>query len=245
MRLALFGLTVVRTASAMRHDTCSRVFLCRGHANTSAVGPTSSQLSAGRQDRMLATMNFEKYAASGNAYVNEVADELGEPKDRARVCRSIRAVLHALRARLSIQESFHLLAQLPMVLKAVYFDGWTPQSAETRHIRSVHDLVEEMMRADGRMATHDFPDAPAAERAVRAVVGVLACHVSPGEVEAIERGLPRGLASLWRDAADRAVAAAARRAKTRGEPDPGPLSASTWAALELLARQSLPHAAKT
>lgn len=38
--------------------------------------------------------------------------------------RIIRSVLHALRNRLSHQESFQLIAQLPMALKAVYVDGW-------------------------------------------------------------------------------------------------------------------------
>jgi uncharacterized protein (DUF2267 family) len=67
-------------------------------------------------------LDFEKYAAKGNEFVRLVAEDLQVSHDRAG--RIIRAVFHALRNRLNHEESFQLLAQLPMVLKGVYVDGW-------------------------------------------------------------------------------------------------------------------------
>ena len=58
----------------------------------------------------------------GNEFVRLIAEELEVPRDK--VGRIIYAVFHALRNRLSHAESFHLIAQLPMVLKSVYLDGW-------------------------------------------------------------------------------------------------------------------------
>ncbi len=54
-------------------------------------------------------LDFEKYAVKGNEFVRLVAEELLMSKDKTG--RIIRAVLHALRNRLSHKESFQLLAQ--------------------------------------------------------------------------------------------------------------------------------------
>jgi uncharacterized protein (DUF2267 family) len=191
--------------------------------------------SAGRHARR--AMNFEKHAAQGNEFVKDVAVAMGHPDDHAMVYRSIRAVFHALRARLTSAQSFHLIGHLPMALKAVYVDGWHPAGRPERNIRTLEDLVEEIMLADGRSASRDFPHERAAERAIRAVIGVLACRIPAGEIGAIERGLPAPLARFWRDAADRAVTAEARRAQEATEADPATLCASTRAEMELLHQQ--------
>ena len=65
-------------------------------------------------------MNFHKYADKGNLILNEVASELGKNEDKKLAGRMLRSVLHVLRSRLTIEESFQLIAQLPMAIKAVY-----------------------------------------------------------------------------------------------------------------------------
>lgn len=64
------------------------------------------------------SLDFEKNARKGNEFVRRLAEELGAPLDKAG--RIIGAVFHALRNRLSHEESFQLLAQLPVSLKSVY-----------------------------------------------------------------------------------------------------------------------------
>jgi uncharacterized protein (DUF2267 family) len=154
-------------------------------------------MSSGRGATLVDVMNFEKYAATGNAFVNEVADALHMPDDRDRAGRILRAVLHALRARLTMVESFHLLAQLPMVLKGVYVDGWNPTTPQDKRIKTVEDLVDQVMLLDGTNALRDFPNVQQAERAIAAVLGVLKRHISVGEVDSIEQGLPHALKRLW------------------------------------------------
>jgi uncharacterized protein (DUF2267 family) len=68
------------------------------------------------------SMDFETYAKEGKAFINLVCEELEIPVDKAN--RVVRAILHALRNRLTHEESFELLAQLPVSLKGVYVDGW-------------------------------------------------------------------------------------------------------------------------
>jgi uncharacterized protein (DUF2267 family) len=106
-------------------------------------------------------------------------------------------VLHALRARLTLVESLQLLAQLPMMLKAVYVDGWTGSPQPDKHIKTVDDLVEQVMAQDGAMATHDFPTPAFAKRALETVLHALKRHVSAGEVHAVGQSLPHALRRLW------------------------------------------------
>jgi uncharacterized protein (DUF2267 family) len=56
-----------------------------------------------------------------------VAIKLGFPEDKKLSTRVLRAVLHALRSRPTIQQFFQMMAQFPMVLKAIYVDGWKHQ----------------------------------------------------------------------------------------------------------------------
>jgi uncharacterized protein (DUF2267 family) len=67
-------------------------------------------------------LDFENYAVKANEFVRLVAEELNIPVKNAGGI--VRAVFHALRNRLSHEESFHILAQLPMPLKGVYADNW-------------------------------------------------------------------------------------------------------------------------
>jgi uncharacterized protein (DUF2267 family) len=142
-------------------------------------------------------MNFEKHAANGNAFVNEVAAMLEIPEEKDRAGRIVRAVLHALRSRLSLAESFHLIAQLPMALKGVYVDGWVPTATEHKRIKTVDDLVAETIAQAGPTATHDLATRGGAKRALEVVVHVIKRHVSAGEVRSVEEGLPHALKTFW------------------------------------------------
>jgi uncharacterized protein (DUF2267 family) len=135
-------------------------------------------------------LNFEKYATKGNEFVNRVAEELTLSKDKAG--RIIRAVLHALRNRLSHEESFQLLAQLPMALKGVYVDGWK-FSKEFNRIRNVIDFLDEVRQEDGDQAGYDFKNNAEAEIAVASVFKALNYFVSEGEMNDIVAVMPKAL----------------------------------------------------
>ncbi len=55
------------------------------------------------------SLNFQKYAQEGQSFINDLAKELGHPEEVARTGIVLRAVLHTLRERITISESFHLL----------------------------------------------------------------------------------------------------------------------------------------
>ena len=136
------------------------------------------------------SIDFEKYAYMGNEVVHLVSDELSIPKDKAG--RVIRAVFHSLRNRLTHEESFQLLAQLPMSLKGVYVDGWK-FAKDFNRITHIADFLEEVRKEDGRLAEFDFGDLQNTKTAIAAVFKALKYFVSDDEMQDIMDILPAGL----------------------------------------------------
>jgi uncharacterized protein (DUF2267 family) len=136
------------------------------------------------------SLNFEKYASKGNEFVHLVAEDLEVSRNKAG--RIIRAVLHALRNRLSHEDSFHLLAQLPMVFKGVYVDGWKFDKIY-KHITHLSDFLDEIRQEDGGLAQYDFGNDIKAKQAVTAVFKGLNFLISEGEMNNIIAVMPAQL----------------------------------------------------
>ena len=136
-------------------------------------------------------MDFDRYAFSGRELIRRIDHALGNqgPEHAGRV---LRCVLHALRSRLTTEESLHVVAQLPMAIKGVYVDGWKP-GPPNRSIRTGDDFAEEVIRVGGSAAWHDFSGPQDAREATREVMHVLSGFISPGEWSDIEAVLPLAL----------------------------------------------------
>ena len=139
-------------------------------------------------------MKFEQYAQDGRQFVNEIVRELGEP-DADHAERVMTAVLHTLRDILSPEESMHFISQLPMLIKAIYVNGWHFQPKN--RIRSVDEFVECLMLQNPRTAPRDFGNNETALNKTRAVFRVLRRHVSEGEITDVVNQFPDELVSLW------------------------------------------------
>ena len=105
---------------------------------------------------------------------------------------SLRAVLHALRDRLTIQEVAQLGAQLPIFIRGIYYEGWNPE--RTSRIRRKKEAFLQQVRAD--FAHTRNPDVDV-DHITRAIFRVLCKHVSEGELEEIKALLPRDLREFW------------------------------------------------
>ena len=144
-------------------------------------------------------MNFEKYVEKGNLFLKELAQELGEPNNKEKAGRVLRTVLHVLRRRLTLEESFDLISQLPMCIKAVYIDGWKPSPIPDKTIKTVEDFIHEVLEEDRRAANKDFGDEDHAKQVIKAVFRVIKRHVSDGEIQDVKGDLPKSLKALWED----------------------------------------------
>jgi len=142
------------------------------------------------------SININKYTAEANRFMNEVAAELGDPAELEAAGRVVVAIFHTLRDKLSTEESFHLVSQLPMILKGVYVDGWDP-SKQFHRTETLQDFVNELRSHDSNAAARDFGDDEQAVRNFQAVIRVMSHYVSDGEMRHIKQQLPRPVAALF------------------------------------------------
>jgi uncharacterized protein (DUF2267 family) len=137
------------------------------------------------------SMHFYSYARKGYDFIDEVAAEL-QTDDTEKASRITRSVFRALRNRLTIEESFQFIAQLPMILKAVYVDGWKI-SLQFDKMQHIADFISEVIKEDDASAWKDFSKPEEVQEAIIAVFRVLARHISSGEVKNLMSVLPGDL----------------------------------------------------
>lgn len=144
------------------------------------------------------TLNFQKYAAEGDQFIQALAKELGYPEDKARAGRVLKVSLHGLRSLISVNESLQLISQFPMFLKAVYVDQWNLHKTKKK-IKHMEDFIDELIGIDGSSGEHDFPSREEAEKSLNVLFNVLRRYVSLGELKDIETGLPKELKTMLRN----------------------------------------------
>lgn len=110
--------------------------------------------------------------------------------DRSRTYALLRATLHALRDFLTVDEAADLAAQLPLLIRGIFFEGWVPSRTPATG-RSVDDFLDRVMAEIPGGALIE-PDA-----AVSAVFSVLRQRISEGEFEQITHALRKPLRQLW------------------------------------------------
>ena len=134
--------------------------------------------------------SFESATADAYQWLNEIAGILGD-EDRHFALQLLRGVLHALRDRLTIDQSAHLSAQLPLLIRGIYFENWNPMPLPSRD-RTVEDFIDHIRPAlTGYHGTDLIED-------VSAVFAVLKEHVSWGEGDKIATLLPHAISTLWK-----------------------------------------------
>ena len=137
---------------------------------------------------MTGLQTFDHTIHQTNTWLKELMDDLGP--DRQRAYDALRAVLHTLRDRLTVEEATDLGAQLPMLVRGIYYEGWNPAKTPEK-LRSRDEFLS---RVAERLA-NVRPINP--EDAARAVFGVLDRHVTAGETADVRGMLPQDVQSLW------------------------------------------------
>jgi uncharacterized protein (DUF2267 family) len=131
---------------------------------------------------------FDTTVQESNLWLKELMERLST-HDRHHAYSTLRAVLHALRDRIGPANAVHLGAQLPMLIRGVYYEGWRMDGTtkERHEAEFIAHVIRELRRADEAEI----------EDGIRAVFGLLAQKLDFGEAIKVAGLLPKELRELW------------------------------------------------
>jgi uncharacterized protein (DUF2267 family) len=121
-------------------------------------------------------------------WVDDLMRRLGW-QDRGRVYLALLATLHALRDCLARDEAVYIGAQLPTLLRGLYYEGWHPGARPATRSRAAFlERVHDGVRRDPGIDT---------EQVARAVFALLAARLPAAETEDAKAATPSVLHNLW------------------------------------------------
>lgn len=132
---------------------------------------------------------FDHAVHEGNMWLSAIDDRLNL-RNPGMAHAALRATLRVLRDRLTPEMAVHLSAQLPLIVRGLYFEGW-----KLNRTPSDDDNVERFCAHVAEQLPAGFPIDP--RTVVTVVFAVMWNELDPGETAKIISFLPRGLRTLW------------------------------------------------
>ncbi len=134
---------------------------------------------------------FDTTVQQTNLWLKDLMERIGTA-DRHLAYKVLRATLHAFRDRIGPENAVNFGAQLPMLIRGFYYEGWQLNKSmpKTRHVDEFLDAVEEEA---GRSLG---PDLQAKVKAVFAVVG---SRINDREIDKLKKVLPEELRPLLQE----------------------------------------------
>lgn len=166
------------------------------------TGPSSRYRLVGKQARRKTSHDlFDGTLQKTQIWLNDLMSELNWEGKPEKTYLALRTVLHALRDRLTVEEAVQLGAQLPMLVRGFYYEGWTLKGKphKERHKEDFLAHISEAFKGDVTVRS---------ESIARAVFRVLELHTSDGEIMDVKNVLPKAVLELWPKR--RTIASAAR-----------------------------------
>ena len=131
---------------------------------------------------------IERSVHKTNEWLTDLAAELGH-EDREEAWRILRAFLQLLRDRTTVDEGAQLAAQLPHLLRGVFYEGFDP----SRVPEKLRDRDAFLQRLADRAQLAGATDASlAAEAATR----TLRRHIAAGELDEVLGQLPEPIRAV-------------------------------------------------
>jgi uncharacterized protein (DUF2267 family) len=132
---------------------------------------------------------FDRTVQKTNSWLHDLMQVL-QWADKHKAYLALRATLHALRDRLTVEETAQLGAQLPMLVRGFYYEGWDPTDKPLR----VRDKEQFLAGIEQQFKDDDSVDPGVV---ARAVFFVIEDRVSQGEIEDVKQVLPAEMRDLW------------------------------------------------
>ncbi|MGP9818537.1 DUF2267 domain-containing protein [Salinarimonas sp. NSM] len=123
-----------------------------------------------------------------HVWLDEITAELGP--DRRVAWHVLGAVLHAVRDRLPIELAVHFAAQMPLLVRGLYYDRWHVRR-DPEPVRNAAAFLEHVGAGLSTIRPVDRVEA------CRAVFGVVNRRVTLGQIENVRDALPSEVRALW------------------------------------------------
>jgi uncharacterized protein (DUF2267 family) len=131
---------------------------------------------------------FERVNQQAMTWVKEMMAELRTDNAQCAL-HALRAGLQALRDRLSVEEAAQLSAQLPLLVRGMFFEGWDPtgKPLRIRHRAEFLALVRQKFAPREDAAADDI---------IVALFRVMSRHVAQGEITDLMLTLPEEIVDV-------------------------------------------------
>lgn len=130
--------------------------------------------------------SFNYALSTANTWLADVSAGLGTD-DRHFSRRALRAWLHTLRDRLTVDAVVKFGAQLPELMRGIYYDGWEPSRSPIKY--GLEQYVQRFAW-EARIPTMDVP------AVAGAITAVMADRLSAGQLEEALAGFPADVRDL-------------------------------------------------
>ena len=130
---------------------------------------------------------FEHAVQEADRLLKNISDELGHPDVKV-AYHALRGTLFALRDRLPPDEALDLAAQLPLLVRGIFFEGYRLSGKPEKFDRIA--FLERVKHEINMVRPTNTEDA------ARAVLAVLSQRISAGEWDRVRHALPSDLRSL-------------------------------------------------
>lgn len=132
---------------------------------------------------------FDTMVDKTNRILREIEQAYGWPSERRQQSyTALRAVLHQLRDRLSTDEAVQLGAQLPTLVRGIYYDGWKPSATPVKMDRD--EFLNRIRQEFPYSIEGDI------EQLVYTVLTILKNHTSEGEWEDLRARMPKTFSTV-------------------------------------------------
>ncbi|MEM8724992.1 MAG: DUF2267 domain-containing protein [Pseudomonadota bacterium] len=131
---------------------------------------------------------FDKSLHTTAVWLDEIMTEIGP--DRGFAWRVLSVVLQELRDHLPLELLAHFGAQLPLVIRGTFYEGFDPTG-----LPNANDSADDFLKSVADKLSKSRGVNPSL--AVSSVFGVLERHISRGQIDKVVRSLPRDTRAMW------------------------------------------------
>jgi uncharacterized protein (DUF2267 family) len=134
---------------------------------------------------------FDETVQQTNLWLKDIMARI-PTTDRHYAYQLLRATLHIFRDRIGRENAVHFGAQLPMLIRGFYYEGWQPAKPPTK-TRHLDDFLAAVEEEAGRGL------GAGAGGKVKAVFAVIADRIDAHEIEKLRKVLPAELKGLLQE----------------------------------------------